>query len=150
MNELREPEGVFIGDVEDIHVIGEEPGINLEYAISLTSDPYEATTHHHPIIDGSCDYEEFAHAVDSTREGLRSDSTVFIHCAVGVSRSAAVVATALAAEGYYDNFDEALAAIEDVRPIVNPVEALRDRARYYLITDGSDNARAFKYWIFEQ
>lgn len=112
---------------------------SFDAVVSLTSDPRPATTHHHPLVDGEGnEWAAFAAAVDETRRLSREDGTVLVHCRAGISRSSAVLATAIAAaEG--QRFREAMADVQAARPhaVANP--ALVDLAVAYLATRRDDS-----------
>jgi atypical dual specificity phosphatase len=73
--------------------------LDPEYVVSVNQRPSEATTDHHPLDDGCINpYDEFTAAVEAARKRLQQDGTVIVNCAAGVSRSASVIATAVAAE----------------------------------------------------
>lgn len=99
--------------------------------VSLTADEPPESTAHHPLVDGLNYQPRFDDAVDAARRGLVGDDPVIVHCRAAVSRSTAVLATALAAES-----DRSLAAtfgdIRDARPEADPRPPLRWHARHYL------------------
>ena len=102
--------------------------------VSLTPHRRPLTTHHHPLHDGpATGFEAFAAAVDATRDALDdgSDEPVLVHCAAGISRSATVITTAVAAEECRP-FDDVLAELEQHRTRASPHPALRALAREYL------------------
>ncbi|MFC6736501.1 phosphatase, partial [Halolamina salina] len=70
----------------------------FDAVVSVSTDAYPLTTHHHPLTDGEGnDWTAFAAAVDAVRR-LSRTGDVLVNCKAGVSRSAAVLATAVAAE----------------------------------------------------
>lgn len=74
-------------------------GIDPEYVVSVNTDPTAATTDFHPLDDARVnDPDEFAAAVDATRDRLNQNGVTVVNCTAGVSRSTTVLATAIAAE----------------------------------------------------
>ncbi len=80
---------------------------------------------------GDLSYSSFENAAETLHEALENDKTVLIHCHAGQSRSVAVAAAALARQQGC-RFSEALAQIEDARPIANPLETHREHAKRYV------------------
>jgi predicted protein tyrosine phosphatase len=106
----------------------------FEAVVSLTLHSRPLTTHHHPLHDGpATEFEEFAAAVDATRDvfGDSRDDVVLVHCAAGISRSSTVITTAVAAEEQR-SFNDVLAELETYRKRARPHPALRALAREYL------------------
>lgn len=102
------------------------------HVLSATSDRQPATTHHCPLVDGpDAEWRRFAAAADTTRDLLRRDGSVLVHCRSGVSRSSALVATALAAEAE-QSFRDALTLVQRYRPVAMPHPALHELAVVYL------------------
>ncbi len=100
--------------------------------LSVSTDSHPGTTHHHPLDDGpDNEWAEFAGAIDTARQLVRSEGCVLVHCKAGVSRSTTVLATALAAEENRP-FRDLLGEIQSVRPIATPHPALHELAIYYL------------------
>jgi protein-tyrosine phosphatase len=56
---------------------------------------------------------------------------VLVHCEIGSSRAPVVAALYLHAVGY-KNFDDALAEIKAVRPVVSPSKSIIASAKAYL------------------
>lgn len=112
-----------------------DPGDHAERfgpVLSLTSEPRQLTTHHHPLTDGTdADWDRFAGAVDAARELFGDPEPLLIHCKAGVSRSPAVAATAIAAEEDRP-LRAALAAVQSVQPHAMPHPALHELATVYL------------------
>jgi protein-tyrosine phosphatase len=120
----------------NVHAGDADPGEQFEHVVSLTTDPRPATTHHRPVVDGDdVEWSRFADAVETTRRLHRADGSVLVHCTVGVSRSSAVIASALAvAEGR--RFRDALSEVQAARPIAMPHPALHEQAVVYLAVEG--------------
>ena len=107
-------------------------GHEFDHVVSATVDEQPSTTHHCPLADGpGNDWETFAAAVDATRRYYEADGSTLVHCRAGVSRSATLIATALAAEENR-SFADALDEIHETRPIATPHPALRTDAAIYL------------------
>jgi len=112
-----------------------EMDLDPEYVVSVNGTATAATTDHYPLKDQYVnDHQQFSHAVAATRNRMRSDGTVLVNCSVGVSRSATVIATAIAAEDGL-SFDAAVAEIRDHRPRANPHPKLQLNAYAYLVTE---------------
>lgn len=108
------------------------PDTAFRHVLSLTREPAESTTHHRPIRDGpAATWTEFAAAADTARRLRRRDGPLLVHCAAGISRSSAVVATALAADEDR-GFRDALAAVQAARPHAVPHPALHQLGVVYL------------------
>jgi len=109
--------------------------LNPEYIVTVNETATAATTDHYPLTDGEVnDHQQFSAAVGTTRAHIRNEGTVLVNCSVGVSRSATVIATAIAAEDGL-SFDAAVAEIRDHRPRANPHPKLQLNAYAYLVTE---------------
>lgn len=76
---------------------GESHADRFRHVLSLTADPQPATTEHVPLVDGEENaWADFAAAVDAARRLHDAEGSLLVHCAVGVSRSTAVLAALLA------------------------------------------------------
>jgi hypothetical protein len=101
---------LFLGNA----VAGERPPREFDAVVTLTDEPVAATTHHRPLVDGpGNEWAAFADAVDTVRD-RRGSGPVLVHCRAGVSRSATVLATAIAA-GEGCGFHEAFAEVAEHR-----------------------------------
>lgn len=104
-----------------------------EAIVSLTHHQTAATTDHHPLTDAVInDCGMFAAAVETTREHYRNEVTTLVHCAAGISRSATVLATALAVEEEC-RFETAVDTVQQYRKRANPHAKLRINACDYLV-----------------
>ncbi len=105
------------------------------YVLSVNGTATAVTTDHYPLKDEHInDPQQFSNAVATTRNRIRSEGTVLVNCSVGVSRSATVIATAIAAEDGL-SFDAAVAEIREHRPRANPHPKLQLNAYAYLVTE---------------
>ncbi len=121
-----------VGAIKPRHLAKME--LDPEYVVSVNGSATEVTTDHHPLTDGSVnDHQQFANAVAATRKNTRNDGTVLVNCSVGVSRSATVIATAIAAEDDL-SFNAAVAEIRETRPRAQPHPKLQFNAYAYLVT----------------
>ncbi len=127
---------LWIGNVGSIKPrLLAEMDLKLEYVVSVNGTATAATTNHYPLQDEHInDLEQFSNAVTVTRNCIRSDGTVLVNCSVGVSRSATVIATAIAAEEGL-SFDAAVAEIREHRPRARPHPKLKLNAYAYLLTE---------------
>lgn len=105
---------------------------SFRYVVSLSTDEYPLTTHHHSLDDGlGNDWTTFERAVDTARTLYQRDGSVLIYRTAGISRSSTIIATMLAAEespGLHDTF----MIIQQVRPSATPHPALHELAVVYL------------------
>ena len=105
---------------------------SFDFVLSATPDPYPLTTHHHPLIDGpGNEWQAFEGAVDDARRLYERDGSLLVHRKAGISRSSTIIATTLAAEDGL-GFHDALAIVQEVRPIATPHPALHELAVVYL------------------
>lgn len=112
---------------------------SFEHVVSLTRERQPATTHHHPFADDrDHDAAAFRAAVDTTRALLDTDDSVLVHCKAGVSRSAAVLATAVAASDG-QSLGDALDVVQRARPVATPHPALVLTAVTYLAATNDDH-----------
>ncbi|MCU4743888.1 protein-tyrosine phosphatase family protein [Natronoglomus mannanivorans] len=106
--------------------------LGFGFVLSVTSEAYPLTTHHHPLEDGpDNDWAAFEAAVDTARELYRRDDSLLVHCKAGISRSSTLLATILAAEEDR-TFADALALVQRARPHAIPHPALHEWAVFYL------------------
>jgi predicted protein tyrosine phosphatase len=128
---VRVPDrGAWLGNVH----AATERAHDLSFAavLSLTEDAQPTTTHHHAFADArDHDDSAFRAAVDDARTLLASDDDVLVHCKAGVSRSTAVLATAIAATDDR-SFRDALNDVQAARPVATPHPALVESAVTYL------------------
>jgi|APHM01.1.fsa_nt_gi Predicted protein-tyrosine phosphatase len=102
--------------------------------ITVNRRDTEATTDHHPLKDGYInDQEAFTTAVDATRRQIREGGNVLVNCAAGISRSATVIATAIAAEDHV-SLSAAIDEIRQTRERAQPHTKLQVSAYAYLKT----------------
>jgi len=105
---------------------------SFDFVLSATEEPKPSTTHHHSLVDGPGNgWRAFAAAVDDTRTLLERDGSTLVHCRAGVSRSATLLATAIAAEAGR-SFRDALDDVQAARPPAMPHPALFENAIVYL------------------
>lgn len=122
--------GLYLGNVAAADSFAHDR--QFGHVLSATEDEQPLTTHHHPLIDGEGnDWSTFERAIDTARRLYRSDSSLLIHCTVGVSRSSTVLATTLAAERGLP-LCEGVEAVRSARPVANINPALRDLASRYV------------------
>jgi protein-tyrosine phosphatase len=130
--------GLFLGDVHDASDHAALRDADVDAVLSLshgdpeTPFPDAVSVVRIPLIDGpQNEFEDFRAAAAELRDLLRSDQTVFVHCAAGVSRSVSVTAAALALRDD-DAVDEAIGVVRDARPVANPHPALVEQAVRYV------------------
>jgi len=109
---------------------------DFDRVVSVNSDPGTATTHHRPLSDDEHnEWTAFAAAVDAARRAHRADGSALINCTAGISRSAAVLATTLAAEEDR-TFHDVLSEVLEHRPHATPHPALHELGVIYLAARG--------------
>lgn len=109
-------------------------GLTPNYVVSVNKRATDATTDHHPLKDAYINEQEaFTDAVEAARKRLGEEGTVIVNCAAGVSRSATIIATALAAEEAM-TFDAAVEEIRGTRERSHPHTKLQLSAQAYLAT----------------
>lgn len=107
-----------------------EPKFEHVVTVSLSEQPL--TTEFIPLSDSpKLGYRQFCEAVDVVREYYRSGEPLLVHCEVGISRSAAVIATVIACEEK-KSFEEALREVKRYRHRASPRRPLRESAKRYL------------------
>jgi len=92
---------------------------------------------HIPLYDGAHhssgdQQQEFAEIVNSIRNCIQNEEPVFVHCAVGQSRSVSTLATAIAAEQnkQYKTIETKLTEIRN--SYTKPAQSLQVNAKRYL------------------
>lgn len=107
--------------------------------ITVSSYRQPRTTTFAPLVEGQqVEYKRFKTAVEKARECYSRGESVLVHCEVGRSRSAAVIAAVLAVEEG-TTVEESLAEIKRYRRQVSPRQPLMQCAeRYVTETSGSD------------
>jgi len=129
MKKVRD--GVYIGDIQD----GQRNVDNTELTILTVCPVFEKhelrNSHYIPLQDGENEQTEFNTAVRKMINLIRHNRPVLVHCNMGVSRSATILATALSRIESI-SFDKALQEIEQHKPNVNPSQELRVHAQNYL------------------
>mgnify|MGYP003859330597 CR=1 FL=1 len=111
----------------------------FDEVITVSSYSQPRTTTFIPLTDGQrVEYEMFKRAVEKARDAYSQGKSVLVHCEVGISRSASVIAAVLAAEEGA-TVDESLTEIKRYRQRVSPRRPLRECAeRYISEKSGSD------------
>jgi atypical dual specificity phosphatase len=121
-----------LGYVENEPVIRRIGDRAFEYVLSVSTDCYPLTTHHHPLDDGpDNEWDQFERAVDTARTLYDRDGSLLMHCTAGISRSSTLVAATLAAEEKRE-FHDALSVVQRARPSAIPHPALHELAMVYL------------------
>lgn len=129
-------EGLYLSNGDIARQFGDE----FEHVITLSRDDYatesvgshEHTTWHVPLIDGENEQADFDRAVGAVIKSVQNHSgDVLVHCQAGVSRSPAVVATAVA---YMDEktYDDAVNVVWSAKSSISPHPAFRDLAEDFL------------------
>lgn len=108
----------------------------FRYVLSATMEAQPGTTHHRPLVDGEGnDWQAFESAVETARDLYGREGRVLVHCKGGISRSATLLATTLAAEEGY-TLREALGIVQTARPVAMPNPILHELAVMYLAAEG--------------
>ena len=109
--------------------------IEPEFVVSVNGTATAVTTDHYPLKDERINNpKKFSNAVSATRDRIRTEGTVLVNCSVGVSRSATVIATAIAAEEEL-SFDAAVAEVRKHRQRAQPHPKLQLNAYAYLLAE---------------
>jgi len=130
--------------ITNIDTVRESPTAEFDQVVTVCQDSVEdnisseCSYHHINLADGktnkfeggTCSYELFEEAATTLEEALKEEETVLIHCHAGISRSPSVTA-AVIANRHNISVTEAISKIQTHRPIVNPVETLREYAKGY-------------------
>lgn len=132
-------ENLYLGDVDDL--MDEEVRQEVDFILNLSSHTDSVYTCgsysylHLNINDGAGSFHDFKTAVEAVVYRLdNTDEKVLVNCAMGISRSVTVVATALAIKKNVD-FDSALRQVQESRRInQNPVPELTSMAEKLLET----------------
>lgn len=106
------------------------------HIINVSKSDLDGEDVHIPLNDGAYDggnsQQQFADAVNAVRQALQSNEKVFVHCAVGQSRSVSVLSTALAAESGLA-YEEIQSELMELRgSFTEPAKSLQSKASKYL------------------
>lgn len=124
---------LWIGDIQDARTkpLGE---VGITHVVTVCQDSAESNVgcgySHFVLPDAAHDYAVFREAVDTVVAKVRSGETVFVHCHVGLSRSAMVTIAAYAAIEEV-SFDEAYRVVNEARGGIAPSEPLYRSAERY-------------------
>lgn len=127
-------DNLYIADMDDVEE--KELGNYIDFHVNLAKKYLGVEDLYYPLPDRKMDDQRrFNGAVYNVAEQLQKKKSVCVNCYVGVSRSVAVSATALA---YVNdsNWVKEFQRIKDKRPIANPKPALRRHGKKFL---GEDN-----------
>lgn len=119
----RITDSLYIADIEqagrhrNYRKHGIDAVVRLTHAPPERGYPDTITPYERPMMDGPRnDPEKLQQAVADTVSLLENDESVVVHCSAGASRSAAVIAAALATyQGH--TLQEAISRVKDVREI---------------------------------
>ena len=120
---------IYLGDIIDAKRADDYT------VISLTKHPVDETDLHVPLIDGKNDYHTFIPKIDAVFnkfiECKDNDEDILVHCAVGMSRSPAVVALIIS---MYESikYEEAMKIVRNKKMQVNPHYELKKLCNKYL------------------
>jgi len=125
--------GVYIGDIQDGKTVNKSERDIAVITLCRVLDESDSLTEENyiPLNDGENSNEKFEKAVQLTISKMQTETPVLVHCNMGISRSATILATAISVI-YGKSFESALGNIRDVRPNVNPKPELREQAVKYL------------------
>ncbi len=106
--------------------------VTLGYFDSMGYSRPEASTTNDEFVfpDGPHEYDTFEAAVEYVLAALDRDEKVLVHCQAGVSRSGGVCSVVVAEEAG-KSLAEALAHVQEARPIVNPAPEIRESMMRY-------------------
>lgn len=132
-------ENIFFGGFKELK---ESENIREFIVINLSNSDKYYYDEWIPLKDGVYDnggntQQEFAEAVNVVRDYLRTDSAIFVHCAMGQSRSISVLATAISAEENC-SFETVVDELIEIRnSSTEPSSSLQNKAEVYLRHDCS-------------
>ncbi len=137
--------GVWIGrrlnEMEAANVIRQGVTAVLDLTVEFSEvQPFRDVTYRHiPVMDLTAPTpEQLREAVDFMAEQAAT-GTVYVHCKVGYSRSAAVVGVYLMQSGYASRVDDAVLLLRQARPsIVIRAEAMTALREFAEISDRAD------------
>lgn len=129
---------IYLGDYNDAHAENEIEAKGIETIVNLSGATAEdipreivknKNWYHIPIADGSGNKDSVLYtAIRVTKDALSMEEKVLVHCAMGASRSPAILAAAMALEKD-TSYDEELEKLKDVRNIVNPEPSLESQVK---------------------
>jgi len=128
-------DSISFGGFKEIEKLSEQDKEKW-YIINVSKRLLDSSDEHIPLNDGIYDggnsQEKFAKAVNSVRKKIDSNENVFVHCAVGQSRSVTILATAIAAETdiSFENVRDELINIRGIT--TEPASSLQSKAKVYL------------------
>ena len=128
-------DSVSFGGFKEVNDLSEQERENW-YIVNVSKQSRDDSDVHISLNDGIYDggnsQEAFAEAVNAVRKAIRRDKNVFVHCAIGQSRSVSVLATAVSAESD-ESFETILEQIVDIRgSFTEPASSLKSKAEVYL------------------
>jgi membrane-associated phospholipid phosphatase len=94
-----------------------------------------------PILDLTAPTQNQLRAATTFIAAAAAEGTIYVHCKIGYSRSAAIVGAYLLASGQADNAEEAIAQLRQARPSI----IVRDEAMRALNEFASAHASAAQY-----
>ncbi|MEO0236820.1 MAG: dual specificity protein phosphatase [candidate division WOR-3 bacterium] len=65
------------------------------------------------------------------RQAIREGGKIYVHCVMGISRSATIVIAFLRANGYFDSLQDAYNYVKNRRPWINPNEGFKTQLRQF-------------------
>ena len=150
-------DNLYLGDVNDIKKIEEkaedttqDKHKGIDVIINLSGyNPHRVAMEIYtwiniPMKDGKGSQHTFNIAAENTINQIKTNKTVLINCAAGISRSTGVMATALAQiEG--KTFHQTLKTIEKEKPAVNPNPGIKTHAENFLKKSSFTKADDRKY-----
>lgn len=151
MDEVRD--NIYIAKKADMQSLNPAitPADEYDVVIGLADDPVDGMEHHVPLIDGVNVHHEFVEAVETVISAIQQresdDESVVVFCNAGQSRSACVLATALASV-YETGLDEQIDAVESAHDPTSIREPLREHAKEYLGT--GDLAKYLDESVFDR
>ena len=93
-----------------------------------------------PVLDLTCPSEEqLCEACSFIQEQLELGQTVYVHCALGISRSAAVVAAYLLYSGQVDSVEQVEKRLKSMRPRIRFWGELRAILERFLVSVGKEH-----------
>jgi len=127
---------IHFGGFKEVNNIPKEQKEDL-FIINVSKTDHDDSNIWIPLKDGvydngGNDQQTFAKAVNAVRDQIQTGNNIFVHCAIGQSRSVSVLSTAISAETD-QQFDDVKNELMDIRgSFSEPANSLQKKAKKYL------------------
>jgi len=125
---------ISFGGFNELSELSEDNNLVI---INVSNREFDSSDYWVPLNDGIYDggntQQEFAEAVNIVRNNIENENPIFVHCALGQSRSVSVLATAIAAD-CYKSYDDVLDELMNIRgSFTKPSESLIKKGKKYVL-----------------